>query len=122
MIGERSGRPPNAVLRVELGGQSPPGGSVVESLLDQPGRKFPVSVEAEAGAYMPDEVMDSTKSVVTAAEVAVQQWVTPVPFPGTRADLQNAMSADCADQLVVGMVGALTESELDSETAMEWMI
>ena len=119
MVGERSGRPADAVLGVELAGQSPPGESVVELLLDQPSREFPISVEAEARAHMSNDVMDGPKSVVRASEVAAQQWVTPVPFPGARGDLQQPMSASCTDQLIVGIVGALTTGELDSETAME---
>ena len=122
MVGERSGRPPDAVLGVELGGQSPPGESDVESLLSQPGREFSVSVEAETWAHMSNDVMDGPKSVVRAAEVAAQQWVTAVPFPGARGDLQHSMSAHCADQLIVGIVGAFIAGELDSETAMEWTI
>ena len=122
MVGERSGRPPDAVLRVQLGGQSPPGESEVESLLGQPGREFPVPVEAEARAHMSNDVMDGPKSVVRAAEVAAQKWVTAVPLPGARGDLQHPMGSHCADQLIVGIVGAFIAGELDSETAMEWTI
>ena len=122
MVGERSGRPPDAVLRVEFGGQSPPSESVVKLLLGQPGREFPVSVEAEARADMPNDVMDGPKFVVRAAEVAVQQWMTAVPFPGARSDLQHPIRSHRADHLIVGIVGAFTAGELDSEAATEWMI
>ena len=122
MVGERSSRPKNAVLPVELGGQGPPGESVVKLLLGQPGREFPVSVETETRDHMSNDVMHGPKSVVRAAEVAAQQWVTAVPFPGARGDLQHPMSAHCADQLIVGVVRAFTAGELDSETALEWMI
>ena len=71
---------------------------------------------------MPDEIVDSSKSVVTATEVAAQQWVSPVPFPGARGDLQHPVSAHCADQLIVGIVRALATGELDSESAMEWTV
>ena len=64
VVGERSGCPPDAVLRVEFGGQSPPGKSVVESLLGQPGREFPVPIEAETRAHVSHHVMDGPKSVV----------------------------------------------------------
>ena len=70
------------MLRVELGGQSPTGESAVELLLSQPGREFPVSVEAEARAHMPNDVVDGSKSVVRAAEVAAQKWVTALPLSG----------------------------------------
>ena len=122
MVGEHSGRPPDAVLRVEFGGQSPPGESVVELLLGQPRREFPVSIEAEARAHMSNDVVDGPKSVVRAAEVAAQQRVTAVPLPGARGDLQHPMSAHCADQLIVGIVWAFIAGEPDSETAMEWTI
>ena len=81
--------------------KSPAGEAVIELLLGQPGCEFPVSVEAEARAHMSNDVMDGSKSVVRAAEVAAQQWVTAVPFPGARGDLQHPISAHCADQLIV---------------------
>ena len=122
MVRKRSGRPQDAVLGVELGGQSPAGESVVKLLLGQPGREFPVSVETETRDHMSNDVMHGPKSVVRAAEVAAQQWVTAVPFPGARRDLKHPMSAHCADQLIVGIVGTFAAGELDSETAMERMI
>ena len=118
VIGERSGGPPDAVLRVKLGSQSPWSESVVELLLSQPGREFPVSVEAEARAHMTNDVMDGAKPVVRAAEVAAQKRVTALPLPGARSDLEDPMSAHCTDQLIVRVVGGFTEGELDSETAV----
>jgi len=122
VVGERSGGPSNAVLGVELGGQSPSGESVVETLLGQPSCEFPVSVEAEAGAHMSNDVVDGTKPVVRAAAVAVQQRVAPISVPGARGDLQHPMSPCCADQLLIGIVWTLTAGELDSETAKEMTI
>lgn len=122
MIGKRSGGPPNAVLCVELGRQSPSSESVVKLLLGQPGREFPISVEAEARAHMSNDVVDGPKPVVRATTFAAQQRVTAVALHGARGDLQNPVSAHGADQLVVGIVRAFTASELDSETAMEWVI
>ncbi|MGD0393356.1 MAG: hypothetical protein ABSC41_12010 [Acidimicrobiales bacterium] len=71
---------------------------------------------------MSDDVMDGPKSVVRAAEVAAQKWVSTVTFPGARGDLQHPMGARCADQLIIRVIGAFTAGELDSETAMESMI
>ena len=122
MIGERSGRPPNAVLCVELGRQGPSSESVVKPLLSQPGCEFAISVEAEAWAHMSNDVVDSPKPVVRATAVAAQQRVTPVALPGARGDLQHPVSPCRADQLIVGIVGAFTEGELNPKPAKELMI
>jgi hypothetical protein len=107
------------VLCVEFGGQSPLGESVVELLLSQPGRELPVSIEAEARGYMSNDVMNGPKPVVRAAEVAAHERVTTVPFSGARGNLDHPVSAHCANQLIVGIVGALALGELDSEAAMQ---
>jgi hypothetical protein len=118
VVAESSGSPPDAVLGVKLGGQGPTGESVVELLLGQPGREFPISIEPQAGAHMSNDVMDGPKSVIRATEGAAQQWVSPVAFSGARGDLQDPMSTHCADQLLVRVVRAFTAGELDSEPAM----
>ena len=57
-MGRHSSGPPDAVLSVKLGSQSPGSESVVELLLSQPGHKLPVSVEAEAQTHITDDTVD----------------------------------------------------------------
>ena len=78
MVAQDARSPSDAVLCVKLGRERPSGKSVVQPFLGQPGGELSVAVEAEAGSDVSDNVMNSPKPVVGAAQITSHQGMATV--------------------------------------------
>src|ERR1700721_3060838 len=116
MAARFTGRPQDAVLGMELGGERPSSESAVQAVLSQPRDELPVAVKAETREDVADYVVDGPESVESPPGLAPHQGMAMRGLDSGSGDFEESIGTHCRDHLAVGRVGHATTVEHHRDT------